>query len=218
MKMRAYIMAVTLLTATTTAAAAEEPTYESACRWWTELANVITPVGWRDHLHRFNVLYDGTILARPPKKPLPSEGETDPVSQGLQLTFIPSAAADGGAIPPSRAEDDHPIAPLDSPRVGDQGWTADAAPVLWTRWKLPDGTQLRQLVFAHMQGGGESQTGVEPMYAWIRLDASSAKQQACFLIKLNAPHLQCNMLEAKNMILQPGKSSYRAACASRTAG
>jgi hypothetical protein len=203
--MRALIMAATLMTAT---AAAQEPDYQTACRWWTDLPNVITPVGWRDHLHRFNVLYDGTILPRPPKKPPRFDGEDDPVSQGVQLTFISSPE---GVVPPRREGDDqdHPIAPLDSPRTGDQGWTVDAAPVLWTRWKNADGgIELRQLVFAHMEGGGESETGVEPMYAWIRLENSSPGQRAGFLIKLNAPHLQWNMLEAKNMILRPAKATY----------
>ena len=45
--------------------AAEEPTAQIATTWWPDLTNVVTPVAWRDHPHRFNVIYNGTVLAIP---------------------------------------------------------------------------------------------------------------------------------------------------------
>src|SRR5215208_1532394 len=102
MRARVLIMTATLLVGTIAPARAEEPNIEVASRWWSELTNVITPVGWRDHLHRFNILYDGTILARPPGKPGRFEGEKDPIAEGVQLTFVPSV---DGRPPPARTDD-----------------------------------------------------------------------------------------------------------------
>jgi hypothetical protein len=33
--------------------------------WWGDHKNVWTPLGWKDHLFRFNVFYNGTIIAQP---------------------------------------------------------------------------------------------------------------------------------------------------------
>ena len=40
-----------------------EPDFQTACGWWSELPNKWTPIGWRDHMHRFNVLWNGSVLA-----------------------------------------------------------------------------------------------------------------------------------------------------------
>src|SRR5678815_1132081 len=91
--MKARICMIMMFAATMTAAASaadREPNVEIAAQWWPELRHVVTPVGWRDHLHRFHVVYDGTLLARPPRKPTRFEGEKDPESEGVQLTFIPT--------------------------------------------------------------------------------------------------------------------------------
>ncbi len=42
-----------------------EPDFKTACHWRTEILNEGTPVGWRDHLHRFTVLWNGSMLAEP---------------------------------------------------------------------------------------------------------------------------------------------------------
>ena len=44
---------------------AEEPNVVVATKWWPELTNVVTPVAWRDHPHRFIIMYDGTLIALP---------------------------------------------------------------------------------------------------------------------------------------------------------
>jgi hypothetical protein len=193
--------------------AAREPNVKLASQWWTELSNVVTPVGWRDHLHRFNIVYDGTILARPPGKPGRFEGEADPIAEGVQLTFSPSA--DGAITPPPQEE--YWLALPDGRHVGDQGWTDHAAPVLWTRWQPRDGPmaglELRQFVFAHMATGGEAKSGIEPMFAWLRLqvtrrDGSANAEQCGFLIRLNKPHIDFSMDESDNCRVKPKDSIY----------
>src|SRR5665213_285581 len=77
-----------------------EPNIEGARLWWPEPRNVWTPIGWKDHLFRFNSVYNGTLLCSPGgwmKKPdtLKYRG-TD-----FQLNFTPSA---DGKIPPIPAE------------------------------------------------------------------------------------------------------------------
>ena len=42
-----------------------EPNYQSASQWWTELTKKWTPVGWRNHLFRYNVLFNGAVVAEP---------------------------------------------------------------------------------------------------------------------------------------------------------
>jgi len=42
-----------------------EPDAAVAAGWWPPQRNVWTPIGWKDHLFRFNVLYDGTVIASP---------------------------------------------------------------------------------------------------------------------------------------------------------
>ncbi|MCK4966911.1 hypothetical protein KAS50_07760, partial [bacterium] len=37
-----------------------EPDAELASLWWPPHRNVWTPIGWKDHLFRFNVFYNGT--------------------------------------------------------------------------------------------------------------------------------------------------------------
>ena len=47
------------------AARLAEPDAALAAGWWPAQRNVWTPVGWKDHLFRFNVLYNGTVIAQP---------------------------------------------------------------------------------------------------------------------------------------------------------
>src|SRR5829696_4907130 len=132
------------------APAPAEPNVALASQWWTELTNVVTPVAWRDHPHRFAVVYDGTIIALPqPHKLLRNEWDKGVPLEGVQLTFRPSA---DGVPPPALAQQGQLTLP-NGKRVGDQGWTEHATPVLWTRWGADNGTPagvtVRQLVFAH---------------------------------------------------------------------
>src|SRR5512136_1319710 len=98
-----------------------EPNMDMALGWWSELPNKWTPVGWKDHLFRFNVLFNGTIIA----DPAPVSGGLAPnrrtaawKGQGVQLEFIPSANGGFGNFP---ARDDGRVV---------QGWNDGDAPVL----------------------------------------------------------------------------------------
>ena len=222
MQARTLIMAMSFAVAaavgTTHSIAAEpEPSAQIATQWWPELRHVVTPVGWRDHLHRFHIVYDGTILARPPRKPTRFQGEKDPESEGVQLSFIPSSDA---TVPKTRGDDDYRLALPDGSQVGRQGWLDEPAPVLWSVLHSADpaltgAVELRHIVFAHMLGGGESQTGFEPMFAWVRLEVARAdaagagapKEITCH-IKLNHYHLDFEMDERKNGFAHPKKSAY----------
>src|SRR5215510_9938428 len=95
---------------------ADEPNVETATKWWPELTYAITPVGWRDHFHRFNIVYQGTIIARPPEKPPQGDDNSQPLA-GVELAFSPSI---DGAIPAQTGE--RKMETRDGQHVGDQGW------------------------------------------------------------------------------------------------
>jgi hypothetical protein len=185
-----------------------EPDFQSAVKWWPELTNLITPVGWRDHLHRFNIVYDGTILIRPLLKSPNEQGQIDPCTHGVQLAFAP--ATDMPSSDPKSEE--RVLALPNGSRVGDQFWLENPAPVLCTRW-INETFQLTQTVFSHLCGGSQSRTGTEALFAWIRLEVSQCEQagspsQCGFIVRINALHLGFDMIEAKNLMLHPGESVY----------
>ena len=183
-----------------------EPAAGLACRWWTDLQNVWTPIGWKDHLFRFNVLYEGTILAEPELNRRTSQW----AGQGMQLGFIPSS---DGLVPWWRVKRETYRLDDTGGRIGNQGWTDRPTPVLWTEWDS-DGVVLRQEVFGHIPGAAAIQSGIEPLFAWVRLSARAADPEAVrpakhgFLIKLNAPHMSYAMDQDQNLIFSPEKSAY----------
>jgi hypothetical protein len=191
--------------ATATAAApAQEPNAKIACMWWPDLTNVVTPVAWRDHPHRFAIIYNGTILAIPnPQQVLRFDWGAGKPMEGVQLDFEPSATGD---VPPP-ATQPYWLALREGKRFGDQGWDrAHAAPLLWTRWKSPDGATLTQRVFAHMLGGAKARTGEEPMFAWIRLQC--ADRPSGFLVNIATPHIRFEMSENDNCRVLPAAAAY----------
>jgi len=188
-----------------------EPNAEIACKWWPEFENVWTPIGWKDHFLRFNVLYNGTVVAEPRKKPY--------VGQGVQVTFIPTA---DGSIPEEELLNEIYRFQDRYGGVGNQGWWDFAAPVLWTEWRK-DGLILRNEIFGHIAGGGPVRTGIEPLYAWMRL---TIKQQADagekdrygWLVKINKPYMQRSMWRQRNLIAKPEKSAYPGKLSGEVAG
>jgi len=76
------LLAVAVAAADDSARPAPEPNFQIASTWWADLWAFWTPVGWKDHLHRFNVLWDGTILAKP-------DMNRRSGGQGLQLSLTP---------------------------------------------------------------------------------------------------------------------------------
>ena len=175
---------------------AGEPNVEIASTWWPDIENTWVPIGWKDHPLRFNVLYNGTVIAQPVR--YPARG------QGVQLTFQLSR---DGAVPIGNSTKPFQLRAQDG-GVGDQGWSDQAAPVLWTRWRQ-DNLILRQEVFAHMPGGGPVTTGFEPLFAWIRLSLEPSSSGGAFaLVRINQPHIQTAMDRCENLLMDPAASAY----------
>jgi len=141
-----------------------EPDVEKALGWWVPQRGVWTPLGWKDHLFRFTVPYNGALLCSPfgvLGKPHTEKFR----GRDFQLTFHPSVDGDIPPMPTIRTR----LHRIDG-GFGKQGWREDQeAPVLYTRWPLEEGLVLKTESFAHMQGGGEVTTATEPLYAWVRM-------------------------------------------------
>lgn len=188
---------------------APEPDFQMACAWWPELENVWTPLGWKDHCVRFNVLYNGTIvIARPTQARNFMRRMKSVVGSGIQLDFRISPE---GQVPPPETET-YRLADKDG-GVGRQGWADHAAPLLWTEIRQGDWLG-RQEIFAHLAGGGDVQTAVEPLFAWIRLRllrsgelAPSAHAGAAWSVMISNPHLETSMHSTKNLVVHPEKAA-----------
>jgi len=191
--------------------AAPEPNMKIAAQWWPEIENVWTPIGWKDHPLRFNVLYNGILVGEPVRQR--SWG------QGIQLTFIPSAS---GVLPPVRTNAAPYALAAEDGGVGEQGWTDGATPVLWTEWRT-NGLRLRTEVFSHMAGGGPVSTGREPLFAWVRLRIQESKparrdDRYGWLIQINHPHLDTKMERDLNLVARPAKAKYPSELKLETSG
>ena len=176
-----------------------EPNIETALGWWTDLPDKWTPVGWKDHLFRFNIEFNGAIVAVPNLNGRTQEW----VGQGVQLSVVPSE----GLQPPYNVglwRDDNSVI---------QGWNDCAAPVLWSEWAY-EGLVLREEVFGHIPGAGDVQTGIEPLFAWVRLSVYDRVEELpledhCgFLLQINAPHIGHTMNTRNNTVLVPWQTKY----------
>ena len=206
-----------------------EPNAELAKAWWPPQKNVWTPIGWKDHLFRFNILYNGTIVADPHlwKAKKYSEKWKD---QGVQLTITPSADGkplkEGYHLSGSTSyrhrfatkQGRYQLSSTLDKGLGNQGWTDNAAPVLWTRWPIAgednSGLVLEESVFTHIPGATDVVSGVEPLYAWIRLsvgyvDPLKAPKQYCFIVYIGGCNINRIMMEEGNLTVDPAKSAYQ---------
>jgi hypothetical protein len=163
------------------------PDFETACQWWSDLPNIWTPIGWKDHLYKFNVLWNGTVLAEPKT----NRRAVAINEQGVQVAFVPQHT--------NSYTEYYKIAYLQvDDGVVTQGWDSGIAPVLWSEWAR-DGVKWRQHVFAHTADGGPTKNGVEPMFAWIRMQihdlCSALPLEAVhgFQVLLHNPHLTPTM-------------------------
>jgi hypothetical protein len=85
--------------------------------------------------------------------------------QDFQLTFHPSADGKIPAMPTQRTR----LYKVDG-GLGDQGWLEDhEAPVMYNRYPLEEGLVLKTEMFAHVEGGDDVTTAMEPLYAWVRM-------------------------------------------------
>jgi hypothetical protein len=178
-----------------------EPNMEKALGWWSELPNKWTPVGWKDHLFRFNVLFNGTIVAEPDLNRRTKAWK----GQGVQLEFMPSGNGAFETYPAMYpAQDDGRVI---------QSWSEGHAPVLRSDFAW-DGVLLRQEVFAHILGAGAVKTGIEPLFLWIRLSITGVveglpmEDKYGFAIKINAPHISRTIPIRNNFIYRTHESQY----------
>jgi hypothetical protein len=162
---------------------------ELAKLWWPDQRNVWTPIGWKDHYFRFNVLYNGTVICEPcPHWTPPRPHAKRWLGQSFQLNFIPPRVR--GHAQPGLPKETTQLWRLDFGH-GIQGWRTDKqTPVLWTEYRLQQGLIVRQEIFAHIKGSKDVQSGIEPIYAWIRLtvthvDGLSAPDNIDFHVQLS---------------------------------
>lgn len=148
-----------------------EPDVDVAKAWWPNPRNVWTPVGWKDHLFRYNVFYNGTVIGAPCPLGRVTPGVEQYRGRGIQLDMTPW----GGWFPSGPLPALYPghfyvyRDDIGHYGRGNQSWAANPTPVLQTDWPQSNGTVLRQSVFAHKLGGGDISSGTEPLFAWIRL-------------------------------------------------
>lgn len=144
-----------------------EPNMEKALVSWSDQKNVWTPVGWKDHFFRFNVIYNGAILAMPaPRWGYVRENAKPWADKDMLVTV--STRGDGKPIRLSESR-------ISSWKVdggyGDQGWDKrHETPVLWTDYKTQEtGAIIRQDFFAYAKDWKDVETGIEPLFGWMRL-------------------------------------------------
>lgn len=160
------------------AAGGAEPDINQALSWWPPTRNVNTPIGWKDHLFRFTSFYNGSLVAAPMPPLNQTPGTYKYREEGFQLDF---GCWDGWFdqdVYPDLYPDLYPghfyvyREDMGFYGVGQQHWATSRTPVLCTEYRTHKGVTIRQSVFAHVKGGGAVSTGVEPMYAWIRLEVT----------------------------------------------
>ncbi|MEA1996044.1 MAG: hypothetical protein U9N45_00310 [Gemmatimonadota bacterium] len=192
----------------TTAAVQPEPNAGLAEFWWPPQRNVWTPIGWKDHFFRFSVLYNGTVIAQ---THMGRESTKKWDGLGVQLTVTPSESV---RIPEPHGPEPYQLSDNPDCGVGNQGWTENPTPVLWTEWPISNhGLVMRKEIFAHIPGAGDIESGIEPLYAWIRLsvahvDEIKAPENFSFMIHLGRVHIRHTMRQEDNLKVFPDRSGY----------
>ncbi|MBD1420887.1 hypothetical protein [Sphingobacterium chuzhouense] len=148
----------------------EEPNVELAKSWWPDQRNIWTPIGWKDHYFRFNVLYNGNVLVEPAPHWAPMRKHSKKyLGQDFMLSFYPLPSG----TPPPLPKEVTSLWRIDGGR-GIQGWRKDKeTPVLYTDFPLQEGIVVRKEIFANVKGSKDVETGIEPLYAWIRLSVTN---------------------------------------------
>jgi len=201
---------LTLFFAPNNLRAADEPTYAEAKTWWDPMENVWTPVGWKDHMFRYNVLYNGCIVASPHVILMWTKPATQKyIDKGIML--VPKLAIRD--VWDAEPEGDFIYAKVDG-GVGKQGWNENhQAPVLWTELKKQDFV-VKQEVFAHVTGGKETQTGIEPIFAWVKYVVENVPDGIAdgeIKLRIRLTHefeLRTNMIVPENFLMKADRRFY----------
>ncbi len=183
-----------------------EPDFQAACQWWPNLPAVWTPIGWKDHMLRFNVFWNGALLAKGNN----NRRTIQWADQGLLLTPLPASnAAQLGGV---GMFIDLGVALVDDGMVR-QGWETRAAPVLWSE-QTRAGLIYKSTVFAHIPGGGAVESGIEPLFAWMRLSYAGCcpdlklTDELGFQLLLQAAHPVASMNMRHSPVAISSQSRY----------
>ncbi len=205
------------------AESAPEPNVEIASQWWPPMTNVYTPLGWKNHLFRFNLFYNGMLMADP--APVYGVPALEPWrGQGVQVWMIPSI---NGKDPDRWRAGTYQMTADNGRRWGYQGMLDRPTPVIWTEWRnafrATQGYTLRQEVFAHVPGGEPIESGTEPLFAWVRFSIAEINPvmdpPPCgILVKINKPHVHLEMYEGRNVALRTTDARYPRELALETHG
>lgn len=167
-----------------------EPDITAALKCWDELSNKWTPIGWKEHIFRFDVLFNGTIHGQPWIKRRGQRWQ----GLGIQLSFADRGHRyDSGAFV--------------------QKWDDCPAPVLLTEWQH-QGFLMRQRVFAHCPSGAPDVEGARPLYAWVRVEVAQtceplpADDWCTLSVDVNAPHIIMGMHARNNIEYADSISAY----------
>jgi hypothetical protein len=178
-----------------------EPDFRQACEWWSDLPNIWTPVAWKDHVLRFNVLYNGSLLCKPDM----NRRTARYAGQGMHLYLRPTES------PTTRLSGTGYL--LHDDNMVRQGWMPGDAPVLWSEWSV-QGLLLRAEVFAHCAGGDSPVQGDEPLFAWLRLrihdrmPALPIEDTQGVLLIIRGPSLWPTMSQRANLLDDPATHLY----------
>src|SRR5690606_2688239 len=116
-------------------ACGNEPHVALAKLWWPDQRNIWTPIGWKDHFFRFNVLYNGTIISEPFSDLSARKNAVKFKGDDFLVSFTPWPDANVPDLPGTQT----PQWTRDGGH-GKQGWKEDTAtPVLWTDFPLQEG-------------------------------------------------------------------------------
>jgi len=143
-----------------------EPSVEMAKCWWEDQTNIWTPIGWKSNYLRYVVLYNGALMIDPAHGLMgPRPNSRQFVGKDFMLTFH----AEPNGFPKRLPSETVNVRSIDGGR-GIQGWNFDhETPVLWTEFRVQAGLIIRAEVFTHQKGSSDVVSGLEPLYAWVRL-------------------------------------------------
>jgi len=141
---------------------------QRALKEWPDQRGIWAPVTWRDHLHEFNVLFNGTVVASSHCAYgwRDSELAEDlPKSFSLKIDFH-----DSTEVAPKEAT--KVIKKYPNPDgMHRSRWAESRAPVYVVEHQLP-AILIEQRQFAHIPGGRETQRGDEPLFLWVRCEVT----------------------------------------------